>query len=159
MVDPKTWQPQPKIYKHGPYTVEVPGTKKIDGETRPRRNARCKDGLIMRPEPDVATIFDIVKRGASKFGNAKCLGHRAVVRTHEEVKKVKKMVDGKEEMVDKKWTFTELGPYTYMTFNEYERLVLDVGAGLRDLGMVAQDRLHIFAATRSVIAKMCLLEI
>lgn len=148
MVDWKSWQPQPKIYNTPPFTLEVPGTKKIDSETRPRRNARYVDALKARPEPDVATIWDIVKRSSEKFGNAKAIGHRKLIQTHEEVKKIKKMVDGKEEMVDKKWTYSELSEYHYQSFIEYERAAVRAGAGLRKLGMNAGDRLHMFAGTR-----------
>ncbi len=36
-----------------------------------------------------------------KFGNAKAVGSRKLVRTHQETKKVKKIVDGEEREVDK----------------------------------------------------------
>jgi len=60
---------------------------------------------------------------------------------------VKKMVDGKEEEVDKKWTYFELSPYKFISFVEYEQLALKVGAGYRALGLKAEDRVHLFAAT------------
>ena len=64
------------------------------------------------------------------------------------VKKVKKQVDGKEQEVDKKWTYFELSEYHYLSFIEHEKSATRIGAGLRKLGMTAGDRLHIFAATR-----------
>ena len=145
--DLKQMVPQPKVYKRAPYTVEVPGAKKVSGETIPRRNIRNKDSLQVVPEEGVETIWDVVKRSSKKFGNAKALGKRKLVQMHEETKKVKKVVDGKEEEVDKKWSYYELSPYEYMSFVEYEKLVLQIGSGLRHLGMQAQDRVHIFAAT------------
>lgn len=148
MVNPKTWYPQAKPYKSGPYTTEAPGFPKVDGETIPRRNVRAKDGLVSRPEEGVATVFDIVKRGSSKFGNAKAVGTRKLVKQHDEVKKIKKNVDGKEQEVEKKWTYFELSGYHYMSFIEYERMALQIGCGFRKLGMGASDRVHIFAATR-----------
>ncbi|KAK5001597.1 hypothetical protein LTR28_012467, partial [Elasticomyces elasticus] len=57
------------------------------------------------------------------------------------------MVDGKEELQEKKWSYFELSGYKYLSFIEYEKLCLNVGCGLRALGMVKQDRVHIFAAT------------
>ena len=147
MNNKRTWHPHPKTYKTPPFTVEVPGLKKVEGETIPRRNIATKDKLLTRPEESVATVYDILTRGSSKYGNAKCVGSRKLIRTHEEVKKVKKTIDGKEEEVDKKWTYYELGPYSYMSFIEYEKMALKAGAGLRKLGLNAQDRLHIFAAT------------
>ncbi len=145
--DLKTMVPQPKVYKKSPYTVDAPGVEKKEGETIPRRNTRTKDGLRTTPEEGVNTIFDIVKRSSKKYGNAKAVGKRRLMETHDETKKVKKMVDGKEQEVDKKWQYFELSKYEYMSFTEYEQLVLKVGCGFRKLGMQAQDRVHIFAAT------------
>ncbi|KAF2864407.1 acetyl-CoA synthetase-like protein [Piedraia hortae CBS 480.64] len=146
-VDLRSIAPQPKVYKRPPYTVEVPGCQKVDGETIPRRNARTKDSLLASPDPEVLTTFDIIKHSSKRFGNAKALGKRKLIRLHQEEKKIKKIVDGKEQEVPKKWTYFELGPYEYISFVEYEQLVLKVGAGLRSLGMQHQDRVHIFAAT------------
>ncbi len=144
----KSFYPQPKTYKSPPFTVEAPGFEKVEGETIPRRNVRTKDALKLRPEEGIATVYDILKRSSEKFGNAKAVGHRKIVRTHEEIKKVKKMVDGKQQDIDKKWTYFELSEYHYISFIEFERGALQIGSGLRKLGMNAQDRLHIFAATR-----------
>jgi long-chain acyl-CoA synthetase len=145
--DLKTMVPQPKIYKRAPYTVEAPGFTKKEGETIPRRNTRTKDALKATPEEGINTVFDVVKRSSKKFGNAKALGKRKLLQTHEETKKVKKMVDGKEQEVDKKWTYYELSPYEYYSFTEYEQLTSKIGSALRKLGMVAGDRVHLFAAT------------
>ena len=89
--DLKTMVPQPKTYKSPPYTAEAPGFKKVKGETIPRRNTRTKNELKVTPEEGVNTIYDIVKRSSQKFGNAKALGKRRLVQTHEETKKIKKM--------------------------------------------------------------------
>lgn len=147
MVDKKTWAPQPTTYKSPPYTVEASGYSKIDGETIPRRNVVTQHGLQAVPEDGVETIYDILKRSSKKFGNANAYGIRKLVRTHDEVKKIKKTVDGKDEMVDKKWTYFELSEYNYVSFIEYERMAIQCGAGMRKLGMKKDDRLHIFAAT------------
>ena len=138
----------PKLARTPPFSVEVPGAEAVEGETKPRRNPIAASKLRTTPEEGVRTIFDIVKRGAEKFGNANAVGSRSLVKTHSEVKKIKKMVDGKEQEVDKKWTYFELSGYNYMSFVEYEKLVLRVGSGLRSLGMNKGDRLHIYAATR-----------
>ncbi|KAF2484865.1 hypothetical protein BDY17DRAFT_292514 [Neohortaea acidophila] len=145
--DLKSFVPQPKVYKRGPYSVEAPGYDKVKGETIPRRNVRTKDELKVTPEEGVNTIYDIVKRSSQKFGNAKALGKRKLLETHEETKKIKKIVDGKEQEVDKKWTYFELSGYEYLSFSEYESLVLKLGSGFRALGMKASDRVHLFAAT------------
>jgi len=145
--DLKSMVPQPKMYKRPPYTVEAPGYEKVDGETIPRRNVRTKDALVTSPEPGVNTVFDILKRSSEKYGNAKAVGNRKLIKMHEETKKVKKMVDGKEQEVDKKWSYFELSEYRYKSFVEYEQMALKVGAGYRALGMKAEDRVHLFAAT------------
>lgn len=138
----------PRSIKNPPYTVEASGYEPVQGETIPRRHPAAKDKLTTTPSDDVRTIFDILKRSADKFGNAKAVGTRRLIKTHYENKKVKKTVDGVTKEVDKKWTYYELSEYKYISFVEYERIALDIGAGLRKLGLVEGDRLHIFAATR-----------
>ena len=138
----------PRFSESPPFSVDAPGYQPVKGETIPRRNPAYKDKLITTPSEDVTTIFDIIKRGADKFGNAKALGTRRIIKIHHETKKIKKVVDGQTKEMDKVWTYYELSGYTYISFVEYERLVLQVGAGLRKIGMVKDDRLHIFAATR-----------
>jgi len=144
----KTQQLQPRLTRSGPFTVEAEGYKPVKGETIPRRHPGSKNKLVTTPSDDVRTIFDILKRSADKFGNAKALGTRKLIKTHHETKKVKKTVDGKTEEVDKKWTYFELSGYSYISFVEYEKLTSQIGAGLRKLGMVQSDRLQLFAATR-----------
>ncbi|MCJ1400898.1 long-chain fatty acid-CoA ligase [Xylographa trunciseda] len=131
----------------GPFSIEAKGYKKVDGETIPRVNIAAKDGLITTPSEDVRTVVDILKRSADKFGNAKALGWRDLIKTHQETKKVKKIIEGKPQEVEKLWTYFELSEYSYMSFVEYERMALQVGAGLRKIGMTTGDRVHLFAAT------------
>lgn len=139
----------PRFIKSPPFTVEVPGAEPIQGETIPRRHPAAKDKLSTTPSEDVRTIFDILKRSADKFGNAKALGSRRLIKTHHETKKVKKTVDGVTQEVDKNWTYFELSGYSYISFIEYEKLALEIGAGLRKLGLAKGDRVHLFAGTRS----------
>ena len=137
----------PRMQAKGPFSIEVPGAPDVPGETKPRRHPQAATELFSKPEPNISTIYELVHVSVAKFGNAKCVGTRKLVRTHQETKKIKKIVDGQETEVDKQWTYFELSGYEYMSYNEYERLMLDLGAGLRKLGLVAGDRLHIFAAT------------
>nr|POE82417.1 long-chain-fatty-acid--coa ligase 1 [Quercus suber] len=145
--DLKTLVPQPKYYKRGPFTVEVPGVQKVEGETVPRRNTRTVQELKSTPHPDVNTIYDILQWSSKKFGNAKALGKRKLIKTHEETKKVKKVIDGKEQQVDKKWQYYELSPYHYISFAEFKTLALNIGSAFRALGLESPDRVHLFAAT------------
>ncbi|KAI6382463.1 hypothetical protein MCOR25_000755 [Pyricularia grisea] len=137
----------PRMQAKGPFSVPVPGATAAPGETVPRRHPDAATELWTRPSPDVSTTWELVKYSVEKFGNAKCVGSRRLVRTHQETKKIKKMVDGQEREVDKQWTYFELSGYEYLTYNEYYRLVVQLGAGLRKVGLVAEDRVHIYAAT------------
>ncbi|KAK2044137.1 AMP-binding enzyme [Colletotrichum somersetense] len=139
----------PKMQVKGPFSVPSPGVEAKDGETLPRRLPQAIPDLITIPGGNITTTYELVKQSAEKYGNAKCLGSRKLVNTHRETKKVKKMVDGEEREVDKQWTYFELSPYEYITFHEYERLTLQLGAGLRKLGMAKADRVHLYAATSS----------
>lgn len=144
----KTQALHPRISESGPFTVEASGYEPVKGETLPRRHPTAKDKLTTTPSDDVTTIFDILKRSADKFGNAKAVGTRRLIRTHYENKKVKKTVDGVTTEVDKKWIYYELSGYSFLSFVEYEKTALDIGAGLRKLGLAKDDRLHLFAGTR-----------
>ncbi|KAJ5635091.1 Long-chain-fatty-acid--CoA ligase 1 [Penicillium longicatenatum] len=138
---------QPRMVKKGPFSVEAPGYEPVAGETIPRRHPLAKDGLILRPSEDVATTYDNFRRSARLFGNNKAVATRKVIKTHVENKKVKKIVDGVETEVDKQWTYFELSGYTYMSFLEYEQLCLQLGAGLRKLGLEKDSRIHLYGAT------------
>lgn len=139
---------QPRMAKRPPFTVEASGYEPVEGETIPRRNPAAKEKLITRPADDVATTFDILQRGSKLFGNAKCVGSRKLIKTHIENKKVKKLIDGVETEVDKKWTYFEMSEYSYLSFIEFEQLALQLGAGLRKLGLSKGSRVHLYAATR-----------
>lgn len=130
-----------------PFTVETPGAPDIEGETKPRRHLLARDGLVTRPHPDVDTVFSLIKRSAELYSGERCVGTRQLVQIHEEVKKVPKIVDGKKEMVDKKWQYPELSDYSFMTYAEYETYLLNLGSGLRKLGVEKGDKVHMFAAT------------
>merc|ERR1712230_49856 len=143
----KNIHPQPKIYHKPPFSVEAPGYEAVKGETIPRRHPLSVNKLQERPAEGIETLFDIVKLSSEKYGNAKALGTRKLIKTHQETKKVKKIVDGQETEIDKKWTYFELSGYEYLSFHDYEKLILQIGAGYRKLGLEKGDRVHIFAAT------------
>lgn len=134
--------------KKPPFTVEASGYEPVPGETIPRRLPQAKDNLVLRPAEDVATTYDVFRRSARVFGNAKAVGTRRLIKTHVENKKVKKIVDGVEQEVEKKWTYFEMSGYTYKSFVEYERLALELGCGLRKLGLEKDNKIHLYGATR-----------
>lgn len=137
----------PRMSAKPPFSVEVPGQTPVEGETPVRRHPISKNEIYCKPADNINTTYELVRESVAKYGNAKIMGSRKLVDTHQETKKVKKIVDGEERQVDKSWTFFELGPYEYMTFNEYEQLMLQVGSGLRKVGLVKEDRVHLFAGT------------
>ncbi|KAI0408385.1 acetyl-CoA synthetase-like protein [Xylaria palmicola] len=130
-----------------PYMVLDTSVPQVDGETRPYRHIKAKDGFITRPAPDVATIYDLFTATAKRFGDKPAIGSRTLVETHVETKKVPKIIDGTKTEVEKQWTYFELSPYKFLTYKEYETRALNVGAGLRKLGLEPGDRVHIFAST------------
>ncbi|EPE09857.1 long-chain-fatty-acid- ligase 1 [Ophiostoma piceae UAMH 11346] len=137
----------PRMTAKGPYTVEVPGQKPVEGETPIRRHPQSVPEIIAKPSPDISTVYELLKVSVAKYGNSHAMGSRRLVATHQETKKVKKVIDGEERLVDKQWTYFELSGYEYITYNDYERRAAQLGAGLRKAGLVAGDRVHIFAAT------------
>jgi long-chain acyl-CoA synthetase len=140
--------PLPRKYKTNISSAEAPGFSKVEGETIPRRNAKCVDALRTSPNDQIKTAHDILRYSSKKFGNAKACGTRKLLKTHSETKKIKKIVDGKEEFVEKSWQYAELSGYSYMSFVEFEKLALQLGAGLRKLGLEPGDKLHLFASTQ-----------
>ena len=141
----------PKMTKRPPFSVEAAGYEKTKGETIPRRIPQAKEKLVSKPADEVSTVYENLKRSADKFGNARAVGSRKLIKMHTEKKKVKKIVDGKETEVDKKWSYFELSGYTYMTFIEYEKLALELGSGLHNLGLQVNDKIHLYGATRYVL--------
>ncbi|KAI1504683.1 hypothetical protein F5X99DRAFT_370686 [Biscogniauxia marginata] len=130
-----------------PFMVELSEAAEIKGETKPYRHFKAKDDFITRPAPDIATIFDMFTNSAKLHGDKAAIGTRKLLKTHVETKKVPKIVDGVKTEVDKQWTYFELSPYQFLTYKEYTARALNVGAGLRKLGLEPGDKLHIFAST------------
>jgi len=142
--------PLPKLYDTSVCTKEAPGYDRVEGETIPRRNYKTPAELKWQPAPEVSTVHDIMRYAAKTYGNANAMGSRKLVKMHNESKMIKKVVDGQETEVEKKWQYFELSGYTYLTFHEFETLALQIGCGLRHLGLTAGDKLHLFAATQYV---------
>ena len=138
-----------KVQKE-PYTIEAPGCKPVENETIPRRHPKAKNGLLECPAPNVRSTFDILKRSVEKYGDEPAIGSRKLIKVHKEKKKIPKVVDGKTTEVEKEWSYFELSNYSYLTYKEYFQQILQVGAGLKKLGLSSDDRLHIFATTSYV---------
>ncbi|EGY14359.1 hypothetical protein VD0002_g8375 [Verticillium dahliae] len=130
-----------------PFTIEAPGYEKVEGETLPRRSPKAKDGLRKRPAEDVNTIYDIVKRSARVYPNEPAAGTRKLIKLHKETKKISKNVDGEIQEVEKEWQFFELSPFSFLTYTELHKYILQLGSGLRKLGLSKGNRLHFYATT------------
>ncbi|KAK3904774.1 hypothetical protein C8A05DRAFT_31446 [Staphylotrichum tortipilum] len=136
-----------RIVQEGPFTVEAPGCQPVAGETIPRRHPKARDGLVEHPAPGVNTTFDLLRRSAELYADEPAAASRTLLRVHREKKAVPKLVDGKMTTVEREWSFAELSDYAFLTYREYFALVLQVGAGLRKLGLAPRERLHVFAST------------
>ncbi|KAL6916818.1 hypothetical protein FSST1_008313 [Fusarium sambucinum] len=130
-----------------PFTIETPGYEKKPGETIPRRHPQARDGLVERPADDVHTVFDIVRRSARLYPDHRAVGWRKLIKLHKETTQVEKKVDGKIQLVDKEWAFFELSPFSFYTYKEYEQHCLQLGSGLRKLGMEPGNKLFFFASS------------
>ncbi|KAK7206652.1 long-chain-fatty-acid-CoA ligase 1 [Myxozyma melibiosi] len=118
-----------------PYTFAI-GPAEKPGETPIRRSVKASpagEPLITRPAPDVATNWDLVQFVAKRYNDKPCLGSRKVIKIHEETKIIKKVVDGKEQSIPKKWNYFELSPYSYISYAELEQNVRVYGSGLKSL--------------------------
>ncbi|CAM1501802.1 Fc.00g037860.m01.CDS01 [Cosmosporella sp. VM-42] len=130
-----------------PFTVEASGYEKVEGETIPRRHPKAKDGLISSPAEGVHTVVDIVHRSARIYPNHTAVGARKLIKMHKEIKKIKKNIDGEVREIEKEWQFFELGDYEFLTYKQYEELILQVGSGLRNLGITSENKVHLFGTT------------
>lgn len=141
---------QPRMSLSPPFSVDVPGQQKVSGETIPRRNVNFKDGLLATPCPEVTTLYENLLYSVKRYGKKDALGSRPLIKIHKDKKKVQAIVDGEETTIEKEWQFFELGEYSFLTYNEYHKLVLELGSGLRKLGLAKGSKVQLFGATRYV---------
>jgi long-chain acyl-CoA synthetase len=131
--------------------LNVPVGEAKKGETAPRRNYRQKAGAVSRPiDYKCSTVYEFFNEAVEKHGkNKDCQGWRELIDIHTETKKVTKIVEGEEVIIDKKWLYYEKSDYKYMKFGELQTLVNHYGKGLLHIGMnhSITDKLHLFAAT------------
>lgn len=138
-----------------PYSIDSGvGVNDGEGACPPRRNIKSKDGLKTTPHPDISTVYELLVYVAKRSGKRDCLGSRELIDTHEETKVIKKMVDGKEINVPKKWTYFELSPYSYISYEDLLNQANSIGAGLVHYGLKPKNILEIYASTRYVVSFM-----
>jgi long-chain acyl-CoA synthetase len=134
------------------WTVEVTHPAETpNGESPVRRHYAAVNGLSETPHPAIRTIYDLVQFSAKRWGDNPCFGTRKVVKIHNEIQTVTKIVDGVHKPVEKTWMYWELGPFTFRSYSEAAQEGLDVGAGLVNLGLKKGDKLAIYADTSFVL--------
>lgn len=131
------------------FSVEVSEAKK--GETPIRRNIGAKDKLWNTPEniKEIDTVYALLQWAVKQYGKKDAMGWRNFVDIHEEEREVTKKIDGKDQKVKKNWQYFELSPYQYISYNQLNSIVSDLGAGFIHMGLKpsGEERLHIFAQT------------
>ena len=132
-----------------PYSVEL-DTRHPDDES-PVRRLRSFVGQNLTAtipgHPNIKSVYDLVINAVEHWRDKECLGSRKLVRIHEEEKQITKLINGVEQSVPKKWTYSELSPYEYRTYREVGEESAAIGAGLRKLGLKPSDHVGIYADT------------
>lgn len=82
-------------------------------------------------------------------GAKKAFGAREIEKMIKETKKVPKMVNGQETMVDKEWEYFKMTPLEWLSYDESLQDIKNIGSGLRKLGSGSEDEtfFNIYAAT------------
>ncbi|KAF8882829.1 long-chain-fatty-acid-CoA-ligase [Infundibulicybe gibba] len=129
-----------------------------EGEGPTRRFAITSDRLVTQPFEGINTVYDVLAYASRTHGTRNALGWRDIIDIHEEVKEVKKTVDGKEVTEKKKWKYFQLSDYKYMNFIELKEAVSEVARALIDLGVTSDDVFNVYAQTSpnwQLIAHAC----
>lgn len=132
------------------YQLTVPVGEAKPGETAPRRKVTQKSGAVDKPLDSKATdVFGFFTECVGRNPSRNAMGWRNLLEIHSETKKIKKIINGQEETVDKEWLYYENSEYQYITYSELEQLVKQYGRGLVKFGITPNqhDKLHIFAST------------
>ena len=133
-----------------PKSVSVASGSPTERESAPRRSILLKAGQELRksPDPSVKSLWDVLLFAQAKFPSSQhLLGSRKLIRTVKETKTVKKVVGGKEIETEKEWSFSELGPYNWLSVEDVVNLAKNLGSGLVHLGLKAGDKATIFHST------------
>lgn len=140
-----------------PYSLEIDAPH-AENEGPIRRLRTVADGdltTLIPGHPEILTIYHLVRSAVDLHGDKECLGSRSVVTTHAEQKNVTKFINGVETQVPKTWIYQELSPYKYRSYRDLGTESLDIGAGLRKLGLRPSDKIAIYAETRYLSPRKC----
>lgn len=126
-----------------PYSYPLPRSYTVAGETPPYHNTRVGSSLAIEPEDGVYTVVDLIRRGATKWGDHPAIGFRTEVRIHEREGPVDSNGDKKQLVIP------ELSSYKFLSYIEYQELISYIGAGLVQAGLrPSLDKICMWAQTR-----------
>ncbi|QSL66160.1 hypothetical protein MERGE_000535 [Pneumocystis wakefieldiae] len=94
-------------------------TEDVKGESRIRRSIFSMNELLVRPSPDVNTVYDILTRSYKLYGSKKAFASRKILQVHTKNKELTKIIGGKEIKVQKDWMYYELGHFEYISYIEF----------------------------------------
>lgn len=140
------------------YNIPV-GEPANENEGAPRRNSLVPDGSLKKPRDfECTTVYEMVTEFCKRHSNNNAMSWRNLIDVHTKTKKINKMINGKSVEVEKNWFYYELSDYQYMTFNELNDCMIQIGRGLVSMGLKpnSDDKLHIFASTSHKWMKMYL---
>ena len=115
----------------------------VPGESTVCRNSSSSRALTETPHPSIGTIFDLVQFNARRWGESPCFGTRKLIKVHKETVSN----NGGDVTAEKENLFWELGPYEYQSYDTVAREGLELGSGLRKIGLSKGDRVSIYAET------------
>lgn len=133
-----------------PYSVELTVPHAAD-EGPIRRLRSVAEGNLTNYiplHPEISTVYHLARSAVALYDTKECLGSRSVVATHAEQKNVTKFINGVETQVPKTWYYQELSPYRYRSYRDLGEESLNIGSGLRGIGVRPGDRVAIYAETR-----------
>lgn len=128
------------------FSIEI--SEANPGEGPIRRSILSPNALMTTPAEGVETLYDIFNYAAKTFKDRKGFGYRKLEDTLFTTKQVTKIIDGVETKQDKTWTYFQLSPYHYYTYDEALATTKNIGAGLVRLGLKKGTKLQISASTR-----------
>ncbi|CAO3607768.1 unnamed protein product [Cunninghamella blakesleeana] len=127
------------------YSVKV--SEAIEGETEIRRSILSPDELLRSPSSEVDNLYDILEYSANHYPDRNGFGYRKLEKTFHDEKEITTIVNDKEVVQKKVWTYFQLSGYHYFTYSQALDMIKSIGAGLKQLGLSKGDRVHIFAST------------
>ncbi|CAG8484402.1 9547_t:CDS:2 [Scutellospora calospora] len=127
------------------YSISI--GEKVEGETPMRRSLISPNKLVDSPSENVKTLYDMMQYSVKTHGNKAAMGYRKVESIVEEEKEVTKFVGGEEIKEKKIWKYFQMSPYTYLTYEDVNEEIKNIGSGLTKIGLQPNDKMTIYAAT------------